>query len=289
MKIDIKKIFPNPEQPRKDFDAIELESLAESIRQHGLINPISLEGPLDGDIYILVDGERRVRAAKLAGLEEIEASIRAPMNGNGPRERLTLALVANLQRADMNPIDEAEGYQHMRELGYSVEHIANLTGVNKSNINMKLGFLTLPREIQTLIAQHQLPINSQVTAALKSLPEDRQVSMARSLAAKNSTIKTIIGICKRISNASRAGFDRPIARGKTPMSVLAQRYSEPVETGHWNMVDQVKALELSGELKQAAQETCEDCALYEDASERVCRDCPGVALLRRLAKKTGKG
>lgn len=273
-KILIHKIFANPEQPRRDFEPVELGILADSIREHGVINPISVEGPLEGDVYILIDGERRWRAAKLAGLSEIEASVRPAMNGEGPRERLTMAMIANLQRADMNPIDEANGYQKMRELGYSIAEIAAQVGCHTSNINCKLGLLTLPDEVQQLFAQHRLPISTQVTASLMSVPEEKRVSTAVSLANHNATIKTVINICRRVAN-SAAGPDRRIERGRNPMTVMAEKQNS------WNMVRQAR-IEVSGDLRAAAEATCQNCILFQDASEKVCRDCPAVDLLRRL-------
>lgn len=278
--ISVKKIFPNPEQPRKEFDPVELGILADSIREHGLINPISVEGPLPGDVYILVDGERRWRAAQLAGLTEIEAAVRAPMNGEGPRERITLAMIANLQRSDMNPIEEAQGYQTMRELGYSADEIANQVGVHKSRVNVRLGLLELPVEVQQLFAQRKLPISSQVTAALMALPDERRVSTAISLASKGATIKTIVQICRRMTNAANSP-DRKIERGRNPMTVMAEKYGGKED--RWGMVQQARVV-VDGKLREAADATCQDCILYSEASEKVCRDCPAVDLLRRLAK-----
>jgi ParB family transcriptional regulator, chromosome partitioning protein len=282
-KIAIKKIFPNPEQPRKNFDAVELETLAESIQQHGLINPISVEGPLEGDVYILIDGERRWRAAGIAGLAEIEASVRPAMNGQGPRDRLLMAVAANIQRTDMNPLEEAQAYKKMREFGISVDEIAVMVGRSNSSVNTKLGLTDFPAEVQKLFAQNKLPISSQVNAALRSLPEGRVVFVANNLAAKNATIKTIMMVCKRIANAEAEGADRRIERGKNPMAAVAEKY-EATANGHWNMVSQAKTFNLNPKVREAAVKVCTDCALYEDASERVCKDCPAVTLLRLLAK-----
>ena len=102
--IAINRIFPNPDQPRTVFDQEELEGLAQSIKENGLIQPIVVEQA--GDCFILVDGERRWRACQLAGLVHIEAVIRPASNHNGI-QRLTHALVANIQRSSMGAIDEA--------------------------------------------------------------------------------------------------------------------------------------------------------------------------------------
>jgi ParB family chromosome partitioning protein len=112
MQIAIGKIIPNPDNPRKDFDPATLEELSSSIRQHGLLNPIAVEE--NNGVYILIDGERRWRAAKLAGWAEIPAEVRERTNNI---QRLMLALVANLQREDMNPIDEARAFEQLKKAG----------------------------------------------------------------------------------------------------------------------------------------------------------------------------
>jgi ParB family chromosome partitioning protein len=130
MKIAIDKILKNPEQPRKDFS--DLDSLAQSIKEHGLINPIAVEEA--GGMYILIDGERRWRAARLAGLKEIEANVKPALNGGGRKEHLVMAMIANLQREDISPIDEAGSYKKMQEMGIKIERIAQIVGKNISVI-----------------------------------------------------------------------------------------------------------------------------------------------------------
>jgi ParB family chromosome partitioning protein len=105
----ISRVLPNPEQPRRRFDPGSLRELADSIKVNGLIQPIVVEDAGDGS-YILIDGERRLRACKLINRTEIEAFINPPSNHNG-EERLRKALVANIQRTDLNPIEEAQAYQ----------------------------------------------------------------------------------------------------------------------------------------------------------------------------------
>ena len=118
--VNVGQIYPNPEQPRKDFDLAELESLAESIRSHGILVPVKLEAA--GDAFILHDGERRLRAARMAGLTQIPAEIQPGLNGNGPQTRLLQAVIINIQRADMNPVEEGQSYRRMRdEFGQSGE------------------------------------------------------------------------------------------------------------------------------------------------------------------------
>ena len=128
MNIPINKIRPNPRQPRTIFDAAELEQLAQSIRENGIIQPIVVEQ--DGEWFTLIAGERRWRAAKLAGLTEMEATVRARSNHRGT-QRLAHALIENVQRSAMGPVDEARAYQELvDELG-SADAVAKKVGQSK--------------------------------------------------------------------------------------------------------------------------------------------------------------
>jgi ParB family transcriptional regulator, chromosome partitioning protein len=143
MKLEIESILPNPEQPRKSFDQADLDGLAQSIKEQGLITPITVEGPYfegtphpsplpagEGAYYILIAGERRLRAHKLLGLTEIEANIEPP-RVDGTLDRLMRALVENIQRSGMDPIDEALAFQRLREeFGLSVADISERFGLS---------------------------------------------------------------------------------------------------------------------------------------------------------------
>ena len=126
-EISIWRVHPNPEQPRKQFDQAELKELADSIREHGVIQPIAVEEA--GLDFILHDGERRWRAPKMAGLTVIPALIIQLLNGTGPQERLTRALVANIQHAAMTPVEEALALKRLNvEHKLSIREISKRTG-----------------------------------------------------------------------------------------------------------------------------------------------------------------
>ena len=273
MKILLDKIIPNPEQPRREFDPAELAALTDSIRQHGVINPISVEDA--GDHYILIDGERRVLAARLAGLTEIEASIRPPMNGAGSRDRLILALVANLQRSDMNAVEEARAFSELVHLGYSQAEIGQLVGLSQSNVSTRLRLLDLEPEIQQLFAHRDLPLGAVTIAALQSLPDESRVRIARSLAQKKVPLRNIAAICKRLAN------HQYLSPGSSKLAPLEDP-QQPAE--HWDMIRQL-GQEVPRSYSSAAEETCRKCVLYDHASPSTCRDCPAVDLLRRIVEK----
>lgn len=132
--VPIDRVTPNPEQPRKRYRQDEIEALAQSIRSHGLINPITVD-----EHYRIIAGERRWQACKLAGLKEIPVIVR--------ERSYEVSLVENLQRRDLHPLDEAEGYQHLVELGYTQTQIAERVGKDQSVISKSLSLLKLPEAI----------------------------------------------------------------------------------------------------------------------------------------------
>ena len=140
-QLPLTKIERNPNQPRKKFDQQALEELAESIRLHGVITPITVRhGEKDG-YYQIIAGERRWRAARLAGLKEIPAMVLEASEG----EVMELALIENLQRQDLNPIEEAEGYDRlMQQFGLTQEEVANRVVKSRSAVANALRLLGLP-------------------------------------------------------------------------------------------------------------------------------------------------
>jgi ParB family chromosome partitioning protein len=134
----------NPDQPRKYFDEDELRELADSIREHGIISPIIAEAAGDG-AYIIVAGERRSRAARLAGLTEVPVILR----DYSDEKRMEVSLIENVQRADLNPIEEAGAYKKLMELtGLSQDEVAAKVGKNRSTVANALRLLKLPPEIR---------------------------------------------------------------------------------------------------------------------------------------------
>lgn len=151
--LPIAALRPNRLQPRVSFDEAELDELAASIRDRGLVQPLVVTPAGDGT-YTIVAGERRFRAARRAGLESVPVVVRA-VGGEG--ELLELALVENLQRADLNALEEAEAYRLMQErFGLSQEEIAARVGKGRATVSNALRLLRLPAEIQDLVRSGQL-------------------------------------------------------------------------------------------------------------------------------------
>lgn len=145
---DIDKIQPNPNQPRQFFDEEKLRELAESIRENGVIQPLLVSG--EGGRYTLIAGERRLRAARLAGLDEVPVVL---ADGNGGSATLELALIENIQRQDLNPIEEAQAYARLvEEFNLTQDEVGRKVGRQRSTIANALRLLTLPASIQQDVA-----------------------------------------------------------------------------------------------------------------------------------------
>jgi ParB family chromosome partitioning protein len=149
--VDLRNIQPNPNQPRKDFDEDSLKELAESIRQQGIIQPIIVEKVFDS--YTIIAGERRFRAAKMAGLSEVPVIVRS----FSEEEKLEIALIENVQREDLNPIEEAYAYKELMERNnLSQESLAQKIGKKRSTVANAVRLLKLPEDMQESIVSGEL-------------------------------------------------------------------------------------------------------------------------------------
>lgn len=278
MKISLEKILVNPEQPRKAFG--DLDSLAQSIKEHGLINPIAVEEA--GEMYILIDGERRWRAAKLAGLKEIEAHVKPSLNGGGQQERLLLAMIANLQHEDVNPVEEATGYKKMQEMGIKVDDIARMVGRSREKIYYHMNLLLFEPEIQAFFARRLLPISGQGISQMLALPDEIRVPLVQGFARRRSSITTILNTCKRMMNKGY-GDQEKVAGDFGPGLQLAYKHAKTRKmVGQWNALAQSKNVPPWRIIQSTALETCKRCVISEMASESNCRDCPLVDFLKIL-------
>ncbi len=151
-QVDIDKISPSPFQPRRAFDEIKLQELAMSIRNQGIIQPLVVRPK--GERFELIAGERRWRAAMKAGLSTVPVVVRQASD----RDALQLALIENLQREDLNPIEEATGYRRLQdEFTWSQEEVADKVGKSRPAVTNALRLLALPSEVQQEVASGNLP------------------------------------------------------------------------------------------------------------------------------------
>ncbi len=177
--VPLDEIRPNPEQPRVIFQAAELESLADSIRVHGVLTPLVVRRS-EGR-YILIAGERRLRAAALAGLREVPVVVRSAPTA---REQLELALVENLQRADLDPVEAARGYARLRkEYGLKQEEIAERVGKERSTVANALRLLKLPEFALAVLQEGRISAgHARALIPLADSPGELRRILARILA-----------------------------------------------------------------------------------------------------------
>lgn len=182
--LPITAIIPNPDQPRKTFDQAQLEELAASIRAHGILQPLLVRASAQKGTYQLIAGERRLRAAKLAGLNEAPALVRALTD----QETLIVTLLENLQREDLNPIEEARGLDALRQaMKAGVEELAETLGQARSTISNSLRLLGLPSEIQEDVAERRLSTSH--AKILAGLPKAAALSLREKILAENLTTR----------------------------------------------------------------------------------------------------
>jgi len=150
--LDVNRLTPNPFQPRREFDDETLHELAESIKEHGILQPITVESAENGNFYIIM-GERRTRAAKIAGLSEVPVHL----GKFSDQKKLEIALIENIQRENLNPIEEAEAYYKLMEIsGLSQEQISARVGKNRSTVANAIRLLKLPEDMRNSLAQGKI-------------------------------------------------------------------------------------------------------------------------------------
>ena len=194
-RISIYKIEPNPLQPRKQFDELELQALADSITANGLIQPLALRR-LPNGYYQIIAGERRWRACRLAGLEEVPAVILEADD----QKAMELALIENLQRQDLNPVEEALGYQSlMQDYALTQEQVAQQVGKSRPAIANALRLLQLPEEILDLLASGALSAGH-ARALLQLQDAHLQAIAAQKITALDLSVRQAERLCKQMSH-----------------------------------------------------------------------------------------
>ena len=184
-EIDIKDIRSNPYQPRKTFDEESLQELAKSIKEYGLLQPIIVKKSIKG--YELVAGERRTKAAKIAGLEKIPAIIKEFTD----QEMMELALLENIQREDLNPIDEAVSINNIIKLrGYTQEEFAEKMGKSRAYVTNILGLLRLPEDVKKLVENKS--ISASHARVLSKLDDDEKISsLAKKIITEDISVRDL--------------------------------------------------------------------------------------------------
>ena len=202
--LPLQKVEPNPNQPRKYFDEEELQALADSIAAHGLLQPLAVRD-MGGGFYQIIAGERRWRAARLAGLSEVPVVVVEADD----RTVMELALVENLQRQDLNPMEEAEGYRSlMQEYGLTQEEAATRVGKSRPAVANALRLLALPEEVRQLVVEGTLSAGH--ARAVLSLPDTRlQKAAAQKILALRLSVRQAEAMCKRMAQEQPPAEESP--------------------------------------------------------------------------------
>lgn len=199
LMVRLSSIEPNRNQPRKSFDEASLSELADSIREHGVLQPLlvrRIEGgtSLSGDSYQLVAGERRWRAARMAGLTEVPVVVRDMTEA----EVMEFGLIENLQREDLNPLEEAGGYQELIEtFGLTQEAVARKVGRSRSAIANALRILRLPEQVHPWLVDGSLSMGH-AKALIGIEDQDKLIELARLAAEKGLSVREVERLAARI-------------------------------------------------------------------------------------------
>jgi ParB family chromosome partitioning protein len=217
----ISEIEPNHNQPRHEFDEKALAELAESIREHGLIQPI-LVRPLISGGYQIVAGERRYRASRMAGLTEVPVTIRELTD----EETMELALIENLQRENLNPLEEAMGYKSlMDEYSMSQEQVSKAVGKSRSAVANTLRLLNLPPEVSSLVRDGKIS-SGHGRALLSFDDEERMLKVAQSIISDDLSVRQVESLAKKKEKSDSDKGSTPTVKKASYFSMVEQTLTE---------------------------------------------------------------
>ena len=258
--LPISRVEPRKDQPRRDFDPATIEELAASIREYGLIQPITVR-PLDKGYYQIIAGERRWRAARLAGLTQVPAIVIEADD----RKAMELALIENLQREDLNPIEEAEGYKTLIETYHMTQEDAAATvGKSRPAVANAMRLLTLDESVREAVKDGRLSAGH--ARALLPLPAARQREAAETIAAQGLSVRQTEALVKRLTaekkerepsieeithklhaHIAEEELAQSLGRG---VKIVAGRKKGRIELDYYDMDDLNDLLDALGTLQQ---------------------------------------
>ncbi len=220
--LPVAEIRPNPYQPRKEFRPEELEELQNSLRASGLLQPITVRNSSSGRGYELIAGERRLRAATALGWSEITAVVKEIDDST----LLTLALVENLQRADLNPLEEAEGYQRLiDEFSLTQQQVGEVVGKDRTTVANMLRVLKLPASVRRLLQDGQLTLGH-ARALLAFDGEQAMVEMAKEIVANGLNVRDVERRARQSAPQSRQSRDTKAPDATDAAPAEARRIAE---------------------------------------------------------------
>ena len=203
--LPIYKVEPNPDQPRRDFDEEELQALSDSIAEHGIIQPLTVR-ELKSGYYQIIAGERRWRAARLANLSEVPVVVIEADD----KKAMELALIENLQRQDLNPVEEALGYKSlMEDYGMTQEDAAKRVGKSRPAVTNALRLLNLTDEVLTKVRSGELSAGH-ARAILTVKTEKKQLAAAQKIAALGLSVRQAELLCRNMAKEAPAVKEEPV-------------------------------------------------------------------------------
>lgn len=248
--IPLSDITPNPDQPRKEFSHAEMEHLVLSIKKHGIMQPITVTEKDDGG-YEIIAGERRFRASTIAELPTIPAIVRSATN----QEKLELGLIENIQRQDLNPIEEAFAYQRLSdEFGLTQQNISDQVGKSRSVIANTIRLLDLPNEIQKGLIDGKISVGK--ARALLSLKDEKeQLKMYTSMIGEGVTVRDVEQAVANKGGHSRKGSVRRDPKLSAAEHLIEERLGAKVQiTGRGEKGTVQIQYHSRGELKRLIEE-----------------------------------
>lgn len=210
-KINIAYIEPNKEQPRKNFDKEELEALAESIKNYGIIQPITVKDEGNG-FFGIIAGERRFRAAKMAGLTDVPVRVVK----FSPKEELEISLIENLQRMDLNPVEEALGYKKlMEEYNMTQEDVSLKVGKSRSAVANALRLLLLPTEVLKMVEEKTLTAGH-AKAILLVKEEAKRIILAEKIVSEELSVREAERMAGILNSDKKTDGTKKVSKIKSP-------------------------------------------------------------------------
>jgi len=241
--IAVEEIHPSPGQPRSVFDGARLDELAASIKTQGIIQPLIVRARVGQGGYELIAGERRWRAAQRAGLHEVPAVVRDV----APTQAFEMALVENLQREDLNPLEEAAGYQRLvDEFGYTQEQLSERVGKDRSTVANSLRLLRLPEAVRGLVAEGRLSMGH-ARALLGLEAAAAMEKLARRIVAGELSVRKVEELVRRTRSEAKPEVVSPPAAGRGP-SLSARDLSMRLTRALGTRVDVVEVGQERGQI-----------------------------------------
>ncbi|PIZ94687.1 MAG: chromosome partitioning protein ParB [Candidatus Magasanikbacteria bacterium CG_4_10_14_0_2_um_filter_37_12] len=250
LHIPLSEVVPNSEQPRKNFDHKEIEDLVQSIKKHGILQPITVTEREDGG-YELIAGERRLRSAGIAGLMNIPAIVRSATR----QEKLELALIENIQRQNLDPVEEAFAYQRLiEEFGMTQQEVSEQVGKSRSAIANTIRLLELPDEIQKALVDGRLNVGK-ARALLSLKNEKEQMQVFGEMVGQKATVRDVERAVASKGQQSRKGSVRRDPNVRATEQLIEDRLGSPVhitQKGERGTI--VIEYHSKGELKRIVEE-----------------------------------